>query len=320
MNTSSVTSGTSVPRRSRVRKLTRIVIIVLVSLFILFCGGLWYASNQLLFPVWKVAGKGDLRSTHEFKFSEVRFRSINGYELPGWLIRASENGIGPAQGAIMLVHGGGMDRRSVTKFIRFFLERGFDVLTFDQGGQGEALSPVPGLTYGTRESRDVLSAYLYLSGQYEKVYAMGTSVGAASILIALPEMPRLIAVIAENPMVSFQRLILETPASKSIPGWFTNLLISVTMVRGKFDGLLSPENSLRMVATTPIYFIHSKKDNIVPYQQTQELADSYRGPKTVWFPDKGNHAAIWEVDRADYEKRLSDFLNNVQDSIPHSIK
>lgn len=58
------------------------------------------------------------------------------------------------------------------------------------------------MTYGQRESRDVLSAYLYLAGKYEKLYAMGTSVGAASILIALPEMPKLAGVIAENPMVS----------------------------------------------------------------------------------------------------------------------
>jgi uncharacterized protein len=309
MNTTSITSGTVVPRRSRLRKLIKTGILVFICLFILFCGGLWFASSQLLFPVWKDGGKGDLRSTHEFKFSEVRFRSINGYELPGWLIRASENGIGPAQGAVMLVHGGGMDRRSMTKFIQFFLERKLDVLTFDQGGQGEAPGPVPGLTYGTRESRDVLSAYLYLSGKYEKIYAMGTSVGAASILIALPEMPKLTAVIAENPMVSFQRLILESPASRSIPHWFTHLLIGLTMRRGQFDGLLSPENSLQLVSTTPIYFIHSKIDNVVPYQQTQELAEAYRGPKTVWFPDQGNHATIWDVDHTEYEKRLSDFLN-----------
>lgn len=320
MNASSTASGTSIPRRSRYRKLAKIVLLVFLCIFILFGVGLWYASSQLLFPVWKSGDNGDLRSTHEFKFNDVRFLSTNGYELPGWLIRATENGMGPAQGAVMLVHGGGMDRRSETKFIRFFLERRLDVLTFDQSGQGEAPGPVPGLTYGTRESRDVLSAYLYLSGKYEKVYAMGTSVGAASILIALPEMPGLAAVIAENPMVSFQKLILETPASKSIPNWFTNLLIRLTMIRGKFDGLESPEHSLRLVTSTPIYFIHSKKDNIVPYQQTKELAESYKGPKTVWFPEMGNHAAIWEIDHADYEKRLSDFLNNVQKTLPLTMK
>ena len=310
-------------------KLIWLTIIVSVSLFVLFGGGLWFASNQLLFPVWRGitknlavckaetarywgTGCGNLRDTHAFKFSEVQVRSINGYDLPGWLIGAAENGMGPARGAIMLIHAGGSDRREETRYVQFFLSQKLDVFTLDLGCHGEAPCPMPGLTYGQRESRDVLSAYLYLTGNYEKVYAMGSSVGAASILIALPEMPKLAGVIAENPMVSFQRLIMEAPESQSIPGWFTQLLIKLAMLRGKFDGLLSPEHSLRLAKTTPIFFIHSKEDKVVPFQRTQELADLYTGPKTVWFADKGNHAAIWDVDPADYEKRLADFLNSVQ--------
>ncbi len=87
----------------------------------------------------------------------------------------------------------------------------------DVGCDGEAPCPLPGLTYGQRESRDVLSAYLFLTSRYDKVLAMGSSVGAASILVALPEMPKLKGVIAENPMASFQKLIAESPAARSIP-------------------------------------------------------------------------------------------------------
>jgi uncharacterized protein len=195
----------------------------------------------------------------------VRVPSLQGYELPGWLIGAEENGMGRAQGAILLVHGGGSDRREVTRHVRYFLGRRLDVLTLDLGCSGEAPCPVPGLSYGHRESRDVLSAHLYLESRYEKVYAMGSSVGATSILVALPEMPQLAGVIAENPMASFQRLIQETPASRSIPRAFTRLLIHVTMLRGRFDGQLSPEHSLRLAKRTPVYFVHSMRDELVPY-------------------------------------------------------
>lgn len=311
------------------RKLTWITVIVFVLLFLFFAGGLWFASNQLLFPVWRGVTKnlsvckaetaqywgkdcGNLRDTHQFKFSEVQVRSVNGYDLPGWFIKAADNGMAPAVGAIMLVHAGGSDRREETRYIQFFLGQKLDVLTFDLGCQGEAPCPVPGITYGNRESRDVLSAYLYLMGKYEKVYAMGSSVGAASILIALPEMAKLAGVIAENPMASFQRLIQEAPESKSTPRWAIDVLIKLTMLRGRFDGLLSSENSLRLAKKTPIYFIHSKEDKVVSYRQTQELADLYAGPKAVWFSEKGSHAAIWDADHADYEKRLADFLNSIQ--------
>jgi pimeloyl-ACP methyl ester carboxylesterase len=292
-------------------------------------GASWLGTNQLLFPSWKGTTKdlaactaelaahwgpscGNLRSTHELELREVRVRSLNGYDMPGWLIGAEANGMGPAQGAIMLIHGGGSDRREVTRHVRHFLRRHLDVLTLDLGCHGEAPCPVPGLTYGHRESRDVLSAYLHLAGKYDRVMAMGSSVGAASILIALPGMPGLAAVIAENPMASFQRLITETPASRSVPGWLNRAFMGFTMLRGRFDGLLSAENALRLAKGTPIFFIHSKRDGLVPYQQTQELADLYGGPKTVWLPDNGDHGAIWDADHADYERKLTAFLDGVR--------
>lgn len=300
--------------------------VALVAVLGLVGGGSWLVTNQLLFPSWKGVrrdlaacgaelaarwgpGCGNLRTTHELRFSEVRVRSLNGYDLPGWIVGAAANGMGPAQGAIMLIHGGGSDRREVTRYVRYFLRRRLDVLTLDLGCHGEAPCPVPGLTYGHRESRDVLSAYLYLAGRYDKVLAMGSSVGAASILIALPGMPRLDAVIAENPMASFQRLIAETPASRSVPGWLNRFLIGLTMLRGRFDGLLSAENALPLARKTPIFFIHSRRDGVVPYQQTQALAERYGGPKTVWLPDRGDHGAIWDVDHDDYEQRLTAFLD-----------
>ncbi len=311
------------------RKLKWILPAILILVLLALGGGLWDASNQLLFPVWRGitkdlsvcnpetekywgAGCGNLRSTHEFKFSEVKIPSTNGYELPSWRIGTSENGKGPAQGAIFLIHGGGSDRREVTRYIRFFLNQKLDVFTLDLGCHGEAPCPAPGLTYGNRESRDVFSAYLYLAGKYQKLYTFGSSVGAASILIALPEMPKLSAAIAENPMLSFQKLIAEFPGAQSIPSWFVQLLIKLTMLRGGFDGLLSSENSLRLIKTTPIFFIHSKADNVVSYLHTQALADLYAGPKSVWFPEEGSHGAIRDVNPATYEKRIADFLGSLR--------
>ncbi|WP_238325594.1 alpha/beta hydrolase [Leptospira inadai] len=219
----------------------------------------------------------------------------------------------PRNASVLLVHGGGGDRREVTKYIRFFLNRKFDVLTFDLSCHGEANCPVPGLTYGNRESRDVLGAYRYLTDRYSKVYAMGSSVGAASILIAMPDMPKLSAVIAENPIFNFQRLIIESPAAPGfLPNWFKNLLVQLTMLRGRFDGLLSPANSIRLVKSVPIYFIQSKADTVNPFRHTQELAELYAGPKTLWFPEIGSHGAIWDVDSVEYEKRLQDFLKGVR--------
>ncbi len=253
---------------------------------------------------------GNLRVSKSYKFTEVKIRSINGYEIPGWMIRSAENGKGPAKGVVIFVPGGGSDRRENSRYIPYFINRAFDVLSVDLGCAGESPCPVPGLTFGHRESRDVASAYLYLvAAGYPRIYAMGTSVGATSILVALPSMPRLAGVIAENPMYNFERFVMETPAApRIIPGWFKSLVLRLALRRGRFDGLATAENSLRVVQTVPVFFIHSINDKLIPYKHSEELHALYKGPKKLWISEKGEHARIWNADPQVYEAKLNEFL------------
>ncbi|TGL60932.1 alpha/beta hydrolase [Leptospira sarikeiensis] len=305
--------------------LTGILLIILGS----FSFMIWSSTDQLLFPVWRDNedfsacspetskhwgnGCGNLRLSKEFKFEEIKISSSNGFELPTWKISSTENGYGPTKSAIFLVHGGGSDRREMTKHIRFFLKRKIDVFSFDYGCHGESACSIPGLTYGYRESKDVLSVYKYLSERYDKVFALGSSVGASSIIISLPQMQKLSAVIAENPMYNFERLILEFPGTADkVPAWLSHLMIHIAYYRGKFDGSLSPASSLPLINSIPIFFIHSKEDQVVSYTQTKDLADLYQGPKTIWFLEKGEHGSARDIDPAEYERRLTSFLNSVK--------
>ncbi|GBF39872.1 alpha/beta hydrolase [Leptospira johnsonii] len=302
-------------------------ILLLIPIFMSF--GIWSASNQLLFPVWrdnqnfsvcnpeteKHWGRscGNLRKSNEFQFEELKIPSVNGFDLPTWKIGTFENGKGKSRGAVFLVHGGGSDRREMTKHIHFFLKRGLDVFSFDFGCHGESECLIPGLSYGYRESRDVGSMYHYLSERYDTIYALGSSVGASSILISLPEMPKLSAVIAENPMYNFERLILESPAApKDIPAWFSYLLIRLTALRGKFETTPSPASSLTNAKSVPILFIHSKEDQVVPFQQSQDLANIYKGPKEVWLLEKGEHGSARDINPSEYERRVAGFLDSLK--------
>lgn len=318
------------------RWLLRLALAAPVAVLFAFAGLLWSASGQLLAPSWHGATRdlgacpsglekawgpacGNLRATHALAFEEIRIPALGGYDLPGWLVRSAENGGGPAAGAILLVHGGGSDRRELTRHVRFYLSRHLDVLAFDLACHGEAPCPVPGLTYGERESRDLLSAYLWLTARYGAVLAMGSSVGASALLEALPAMPRLTAVVAENPMATFQRLIAEFPGARSTPAWMKRLLVGVTMLRGRFSGLENPQRALRLAgATTPILFVHSLRDGVVSHSQTRELAEGYAGPKTTWFPDRGDHGTIRDVDPADYERRVAEFLDTTRPALTPS--
>ncbi|WP_196795709.1 alpha/beta hydrolase [Leptospira meyeri] len=300
--------------------------------FLLFCMipvlvgiGIWSASNQILFPKWKgitkdfrecsldgerVWGKscGNLRLTKDKWFQEISIPSLNGYDLPGWFVPTRKNGISLHKGVVLFIHGGGSDRRELSRFIPFYLNQGFDVFSFDLSCHGEAPCLFPGLSFGNRESRDVLSAYLYLNKEYGNILMVGSSVGASSILIALPFLNGVKAVILENPMLSFERLIFDSPESNVLPKWMVETLIGLVMSRGKFDSLASPENSLPFARNVPLLIIHSRKDTVVPYQHSETLAKLYSGPSEVWFPDFGSHGFIWETNRSEYESRVRNFI------------
>lgn len=295
---------------------------VAVAAFMLY--GIWNASSQLLFPVWRGVTKdfkfcdaeaeahwgkacGNLRLTQEFKFSEVEIPTAMGHALPGWWVKAADQGYASATGVILLVHGGGSDRREMTHHIAFLLKAGFDVLSFDFSCHGEAPCPMPGLTYGERESRDVLVAYRFLAARYRNVYALGSSVGAAAVLMALPEMPGLAAAIVENPFLSFERLISDAPQAKEAPKIFVRLMMSLAMWRGKFGSMPGPEVTMRS-GNVPVFFIHAQGDAVIPQNHSARLAEIYPGPKATWFPEAGGHGTVHEANPKDYEKRVADFL------------
>jgi len=288
---------------------------------------LWSASGQLLFPVSRGVKKdlafcppeaehhwgkhcGNLRQTGIWKFHEVSFENAAALKLSGWLIRGADNGRTAARGAVLLAHGGGSDRREMTRLISMYLKHGLDVLTFDYSCHGESPCAVPGLTYGERESHDILAAYNFLRGRYIKIYAFGSSVGATAVLTALPHLEGIAGVIAENAPYSFARLLRETPAApQEIPGWFTALLVDVTQSRGKFTGSPNAPDALAATRSAPIMFIHSRNDEVVPVSHTVDLAAAYSGKKTLWLPDYGKHGAIYDANPVAYEKRVAAFLS-----------
>ncbi|TGK47106.1 alpha/beta hydrolase [Leptospira bouyouniensis] len=299
-----------------------IVVLVLVILFV----GLWKASNQILFPVLigiskdfkecnaegeKNWGKncGNLRISNQYHYREIMIPSINGYDLPGWIVATHENGISKKRGVVLFVHGGGADRREFSRFISFYLKQGFDTISFDLSCHGEAPCLFPGLTFGSREFRDVLSAYLFIEKQYKNIIMIGSSVGASSILISLPFLKSVKGLVLENPMIDFKSLIFDSPESSNLPNWMMQTLLEIVSIRGKFDYMLSPKNSLPFVNDIPILIIHSKEDSVVNYHHSEKLVKLYKGTVEFWFPDLGFHGKVWDSNQLEYETKVESFIH-----------
>jgi len=297
----------------------------------------WYFSTLLMEPSWQQkgiltcegyrrdtfgAGCGNLAINHLFKYVDVTLPTPRGYALPGWYVpRAANTNINrgsttdpatapPARTAVFYAHGGGSDRREGFRYVEYLIGRGFDVYLFDYSCHGDAPCAVRGLSFGEREHQDIVDIIHYLKGRHTRVFGLGTSMGAASLLTALPKADPLDAVVAENPVHSFARLVLETGSAPSfLPTWMRKLAMALTLRRAHFTGEITPARALHDFSSKmPIVFLHSKVDTLVPYSHSVDLHREYQGPKHLELFETGRHARLWLVHNERFRQLLDTYF------------
>jgi alpha-beta hydrolase superfamily lysophospholipase len=306
----------------RPRKLALLLLALSGVALLLIGAGIFYFSNGLMRPAWQESGIsrcegyrrdtfgpscGNLAENKLWRYVDVKLETPRGYALPGWYVPAAANhgadralnidvNQAPrARTGVFYAHGGGSDRREGYRYLEYLIGRGFDVYLFDYSCHGEAPCAVPGLSFGEREHRDIVDILHHLKSRHARVFAMGTSMGAASLLTALPVAEPIDAVVVENPLYSFERLALETGAAPSfLPLWFRRLTVALTLRRAHFSGEVSAGNAMRRFSSKmPIVFLHSKADTLVPYTHSVDLHGAYQGPKHLELFETGRHARLW---------------------------
>jgi uncharacterized protein len=282
----------------------------------------WSASSQILHPpgpgdIGKISGCrepsravwgddcGRLTKRPDIDKQEMTFQSQNGYTLAGWRLRGSSSG--PSDKVLLYIPGGGSDRREASRYVDLALSLGYDLVAIDPACQGLSSCSKPGLSYGARESVDILSVVSKLKQNYTHIVVMGSSVGAASILIALPELD-VAGIIAENPMSSLWQLLRDAPEARDMPDWAITLLVQLTSWRGDFPFEPDALSAISRGDRVPVLLIHSKADQIVPPTHSERLAHAYPGRVTVWISEHGGHGAVWNADPTQYEVKVRDFL------------
>jgi pimeloyl-ACP methyl ester carboxylesterase len=312
---------------SRLGRLLKAALFIVPLGAVLAAGSVfWSASSQILHPpgpgdVGDISGCreqsravwgddcGRLTKRFDVDRQEMTFQSQNGYSLAGWKLRRSSSN--PSEKVLLYIPGGGSDRREASRYVDLAFSLGYDLVAIDPACQGLSSCSTPGLSYGARESRDILSVVSTLQRDYVHVAVMGSSVGAASILIALPDMPDIAAVIAENPMSSLWQLLRDAPEARDMPDWAITLLVQLTDWRGDFPFQPDALSAILRGKRVPMLLIHSKADRIVPSTHSKNLANAYRGPARVWIAEHGDHGAVWNADPAAYEAKVRDFLSSL---------
>ncbi|MBM4762197.1 alpha/beta hydrolase [Bacillus sp. B15-48] len=214
---------------------------------------------------------------------------------------------------MIFCHGVTENKMSSVKYMNLFIERGFNAVIYDQRRHGESGGKTT--SYGYYEKFDLKAVVDWLNmekGSNLFLGIHGESMGAATMLQyagALEDGADFY--IADCPYSDFsEQLAYRVKEEVNLPPKMMIPLARLFLkVRDRYHlSHVSPISSIEKIHN-PVLFIHSKKDDYILPNMTQELYHRKRGPKQLFLAKNGLHARSLSENREEYERALDDFLD-----------
>jgi alpha-beta hydrolase superfamily lysophospholipase len=296
------------PRLSRILLWTAVAI-VLVAVILYFGIG-FIAAGKFTTPTREFSA--DLTpAKYQMAYEDIKETArIDGMQIAGWFI--------PSQGndkAVIMVPGRNQSRTSELygRFVELASNlhaSGLNVLMIDLRGHGQ--SPDANYSFGIIERRDVEGAvdWLIQKGFKEgSIGALGISLGAASVIGAAAEEPKISAIVEDSCYADLNPIMKTQFADSGLPGFL--LTPSLWMVRLRFGFDLTearPVQEMSAISPRPMLIIHSKTDELVPEQQAEQLRAAYPQAE-AWILDGPEHARSFNAYPQEYSQRVNAFFD-----------
>lgn len=219
-------------------------------------------------------------------------------------------------GTVIVCHGVGANHSDIEVIHRVLFDAGFQVFTFDFRGHG--LSDGHTITYGLNERMDVLGAYDACLARNDvdsdRLFALGVSMGGASLTLALPGMQQVKAAVLDSAFADLTSMVEHQ--FRFLP---QSLRKAVTQVARVFSWIetgadinqLAPSTAIPQI-NIPILIIHGAADRIVPVEHASKLhAAALDG--TIHIEPDSPHIGTVLLNSTKYERLVSQhFLNAVR--------
>ena len=240
----------------------------------------------------------------DFPVESVQIPAADAPTVHGWLAYGQ-----PGGGAVLLVHSMRSNRLEMLSRARFLKEQGYSVLTIDLQAHGETIGER--ITFGLRESENVEASVTYLRNTFptERIGAIGTSLGAAAIVLAKQDL-KLHAVILESLHPTIEEAVENR--LKLHFGSYGSALLPLMLSQLSFYldtsmQALSPITRINNFSS-PVLFISGTQDAHTTQSETERLYAAARMPKELWIVPGAGHFNMHTYAGKEYEQRVSAFL------------
>lgn len=266
---------------------------LLLVAFVTWCGialYLYFSQSRLLYyPEMPSRAVNATPENIGLAYEEVQLLTSDDVRLHGWYVPADN-----ARGTVLFSHGnaGNIGHRLDT--VRLFNGLGLNVLLYDYRGFGNS----EGNTTEAGTYLDGQAAWAWLTWEKQihpgQIILFGRSLGAAVAADLAIHNPSA-AVILESAFTSVPDM-----AARIYP-WLPVRMLS----RFQYNNL----DKVREI-TAPLLIVHSPDDEIIPYEQGEQLFEQAREPKQ-FLKLQGGHNDGFYVSRDHYAQSLGEFLQQV---------
>ncbi len=239
-------------------------------------------------------------------YESVEFYSTDGILLRGWFIPGGE-------AAVIMAHGhGGSKASMLPRANALRREAGYSVLLFDFRASGE--SEGSQATLGYREQNDVLGAIAYLQSRPEvdpeRIGALGSSMGAAALLMLGEKAHVLRAIVADSAFADAGNLIDNVDRWFRLPPFFFSRTIPWAVERwvSLRASDVVPQAAVGRIAPTAVFIIHGAEDDGVSVSDAYALLEAAQEPKELWIVPEAGHGQGSEVAQEEYRDRVLGFF------------
>ena len=270
----------------------------------------WILSSNIMHPTFVCSEEhfiycGD-PSQLDLSFEDISIQVGDGHTLSGWYIPAEAS-----DKAVIFIHGHGADRHEGMRWFKAVHQAGFNILAFDLRNQGKSAKSFS--TMGYFEKRDVIRAldYLQQQKQIESIGIFGTSMGAATSIMAMVDDSRIAAGVFEAGWANlddlYSKIIEQHMGLPSYP-----LLPLTTWMLEQRTGMemakLNPEDMLADIAPRPVFIIHCSGDNLIGFSHGERNYAAAKKPKEFWKSPCQMHARAWQSDSEYIEQRVTNYF------------
>lgn len=215
---------------------------------------------------------------------------------------------------VVLAHGLSSHKYMILPYADIFLDMGYNTLLLDHANHGK--SGGTEVKYGFAEKYDLASVVEWMLQQNPKTVLIfwGESMGAATTIqyAALKKFePNSLLYIVDSPYSDLYKMLkFRLKEDFGLP----NLALIETMnlfskLRSDFSIYqVRPIDNVKQI-DKPILFIHSQKDNYVPFYMSEEMFSNAPEGSKFWKPENRGHVKTYFSDKEEYVKRVRAFIH-----------